>query len=499
MARIDLTDQFVHSLGYESYRVGGSVRDEVIGRKAKDADYLIRNVTLIDLANRLANALRGTEPAPGEAVILPKAVSALKLRTGEQIGWRVHVPKAGLIEIALPRSEVSTGEGRHAFDITVDPEIGIAEDAKRRDFTFNALYKLLPDGPIADPTSRGLYDLQHKLVNVTHDSSLGDDPLRALRALRFVATLGFELGTNTRALMTRDAAHVTGLTQKGVSGTVLDELTKLLMGANAPEALRDARDTGVLEHVLPELKPMLGFDQGSRYHDLTTDEHTFKALETAVHVDAPLRVRLALLFHDAGKPATAWVGKDGRKHYYATKQPMLDGGMFARPAGIPAPVFETRDHEDEGADLWLAAAERLNVPKELKRDVETLIRQHMVSVSGKIKATKVARQRIELGDPLLRDLYLMRMCDISGKAAKKNLDHLRHIAEQEQQRGELQRAGVPRHVTELQIDGNDLKVMGYEGRQIGDTLRTLLDEVACQPKLNDRDWLIEQATTRKSE
>jgi tRNA nucleotidyltransferase (CCA-adding enzyme) len=77
----------------------------------------------------------------------------------------------------------------------------------------------------------------------------------------------------------------------------------------------------VLAVVLPELAPMLGFEQGSRYHDLNTDEHTFKALETAAHVDAPLRVRWALLFHDAGKPDSAWVGKDGRKHYYARNAP----------------------------------------------------------------------------------------------------------------------------------------------------------------------------------
>jgi tRNA nucleotidyltransferase (CCA-adding enzyme) len=111
---------------------------------------------------------------------------------------------------------------------------------------------------------------------------------------------------------------VDGMTAKGyASGTLYDEFCKILMGDRPHTALRHARDTQVLQFAMPEIWPMCGFDQGSRYHDLTTDEHTFVALETAAHVDAPLRVRWALLFHDAGKPDTAWKGDDGRMHYYA--------------------------------------------------------------------------------------------------------------------------------------------------------------------------------------
>ena len=86
--------------------------------------------------------------------------------------------------------------------------------------------------------------------------------------------------------------------------------------------------------LLPELEDMLGFEQDSRYHDLTTDEHTFTALETAAAADANLRVRLALLFHDC-KPAAAWIGEDDRQHFYAKEfiEPTSGERYDARPRG----------------------------------------------------------------------------------------------------------------------------------------------------------------------
>jgi len=466
MTQIDQADTFITSLGLEAYRVGGSVRDEVLGRRAKDADYMVRGSNLPEVRKRLMLA--------AHLKFTKYNCSSLKLRDERTVGCRFYGAGMGTIEVALPRTEVSTGPGRQDFEIVVDPALSLEQDSCRRDFTFNALYKLMPGGPVSDPTGAGLHDLQHKLIRTTHEDSFRDDPLRTLRALRFVSTLGFDDSRNTVEQMQKHAESVTGLTQKGVSGTVLDELSKLLMGADCARALRLARDTGVLAVLLPELAAMLGFDQGSRYHDLTTDEHTFKALETAAHVDAPLRVRLALLFHDAGKPAAAWTGKDGRKHYYAN-----DEG--------------SRDHEVEGSELWLAAAQRLNVPSALRKDVNTLILNHMVPVRPKVKSTVVRRQRVQLGDELLKDLFLMRSCDLTGKGKKVALDHIHHIAMLEKVRKAAADENVPCSIRELNINGNEVKALGFVGRDIGRVLNTLLDEVACNPKLNDHEWLISRA------
>lgn len=231
---------------------------------------------------------------------------------------------------------------------------------------------------------------------------------------------------------------------------------------------------------------MLGFEQGSRYHDMTTDEHVFTALETAAHVDAPLRVRMALLFHDSGKPETAWKGADGRMHYYATKRVVEEGFLTG--------VEElTEDHEVAGARIWRGAADRLNVEKALKWDVNALIENHMVKCD-KVRPTTVRRDRVRLGDELLRDLYLMRMCDLCGKG-KPNQAMLATVKEMEHERHTAQADGVPVSVKELAIRGGDVAAQGVHGKKIGEVLASVLDEVVCQPDelRRSRDWQLGRA------
>jgi tRNA nucleotidyltransferase (CCA-adding enzyme) len=450
------TDRFVAGLGLEAYRVGGSVRDELLGRKVKDADYVVR-APLVDLYRALLDT--------------DAKVSNLKLRDGRHVGFRASRKGLGLIEIVLPRAERSTGPGHRDFEIVVDHTLSLEEDATRRDFTFNALYVDAASGPILDPTGRGLSDLQRKMINVTHADSFRDDPVRMLRALRFMSTLDYDLGGETFGLMVNAADAAANLVgpKGGASAVAFEELCKLLMGQVPAKALRMARDTGVLGRFLPELAPMLGFDQGSRYHDMTTDEHTFVALETAAHVNAPLRVRLALLFHDSGKPESAWVGDDGRKHYYAHGYYDADG----------EPCI-SEDHETVGARLWAQAGQRLGVPIKLRKEVETLVHEHMVKCEA-VKPTKIRRARVALGDNMLRDLYLMRACDLSGKGLK-NEKFLNNIRDMERVREEAQAAGVPASVADLAIDGRDAAAVGLRGQEIGDALRRVLDEVVCQPE-----------------
>lgn len=455
---VTASDNYMKSLGLDAYRVGGSVRDEIMGKAPKDADYMVRGVSLSELKAALGDA------------------SPLKLRDGQHVGYR-----KGNIEIVLPRREVSTGPGHGDFKIVVEPTLALAHDADRRDFTFNALYKRLADDKIIDATGSGIYDLQHRTVQITHRDSFRDDPLRMLRALRFVAQ-GFSLENGTRAILEASAPDITGLTNNGhMSGTVYTEMSRILMGQNVGEALRVARDTGVLGTLFPELKPMLGFDQGSRYHDLTTDEHTFKAIETSAHVDAPLHVRWALLFHDSGKPTVAWVGKDGRKHYYRNPE--------------SAASSSNQDHELIGARLWSQAANRMNVDNDTKSRVRDLIQNHML-MPKKAIGVQARRLRVKLGDDGLADLILHRACDVSAKGGKKvNHDHLRALAELEQERANAQAAGVPDSLKQLAINGHDLIELGIDGRDIGKTLNAVLDEVVVRGDelALSREWQLKRA------
>jgi tRNA nucleotidyltransferase (CCA-adding enzyme) len=188
MTRIEAADNFIGALGVESYRVGGSVRDELLGKRPKDADYMVQGVAMGDLGTMLK--------ATGAKV------TPIKARDTAHIGWRAYVDGLGLLEITLPRVEADAGDGREQH-IVVDPDISLAEDAKRRDFTFNALYKGVGEGwpnkaiegGVIDPLGYGLWDLSHRIIRTTHPDSFRDDPLRTLRALRFVSTLDADLAT----------------------------------------------------------------------------------------------------------------------------------------------------------------------------------------------------------------------------------------------------------------------------------------------------------------
>lgn len=471
-------DDFVASLDIPgAYRVGGSVRDEILGRKPKDADYVVRNVELLELMDRISRA--GGKP------------SFMQTRDGRKIGARANVKGLGLVEIALPRKEVSTGPGHRDFYITTDPGLTLAEDATRRDFTINAVYRHVTSGEIVDPLD-GVTGIKQKELMTTHAHSFRDDPLRILRALRFKAQLGFSFAVPLVWQMRQYASCVTGLTDKGVSGTALEELCKLLMGRNVAAALRDMRDFGVMEHFLPELQPMIGYEQGSRYHDMTTDEHVFTALDAAAGMHCDLRVRLALLFHDSGKPETAWVGEDGRTHYYAHEYLVQDeDGEY---------METSEDHAVAGARIAYDTLMRLNAPKKLRDDVVTIVKHHMVPLSASIRPAKVRRWRVDFGDDLLADLLRHRLCDCMGKGEIDN-DQLVALERLERIREDAERRHVPASTKELQVGGEDAKAVGIVGRDIGTALRSILHEVVSQPdeKRLNRDWQLTRLQTKGSQ
>lgn len=475
MTYLDRTDAFIRELEAEAYLVGGAVRDSFIpGRRIKDGDYVVR-LSLDELKRRLRKT--GVEFGP------------LALRSGKVVGYRATRRGIGAVEIALPRVERKVeGEGvgneRHRFEIVVDPAIPLAEDAIRRDFTMNAMYRNVDTGEIVDPLG-GYHDLTDELIRTTHEDSFKDDPLRILRALRFVSVLGFDIEHVTLLQMEQHASAVTGLTGKGVSGTALDELSKILMGRHVAKALGIARDTGVLATLLPELAPMIDFDQNNIHHNLTVDQHTFLALDWAARANLNLRTRFALLFHDAGKPESSWLGEDGFLHFYAN------------------PDGSTEDHAVVGAKLARKALKRLNADSKLRRDVPLLIERHMVPLTKRVKPTKVRKWRCEIGDDLLADLFKHRIADCMAKAFVSNVDvednsDIQAISRMEAIREEAVRLGVPASAKDLKdaglIDGNDLIGMGIEGGDIGRILSKLLHEVVSDPeKRMDRNWLLERA------
>jgi len=465
-------EDFMRTLGLETYVVGGAVRDGLLGRDNSDEDFVVRGVALTDLRRLLARhgeveeleVGREDEPDAG-----PRTLIGLRFYPAYE-----GAPEGGF-EVALPRREVSTGKGRHDFAIVVDPDVEIHDDAIRRDFTFNALYRRLGATPeedeLIDPLG-GAADLEHGRLRVIGTTSFRDDGLRILRGVRFVSQLGVWPEAETERQMQSWARRVHTLSGERIRG----EISKLLLGKDPADALRLARDTGVLAELSPELAPMLGFDQESRYHALSLDGHTFDVVQWAADHGCSLAVRMAGLFHDAGKPESAWRGDDGRLHYYEN------------------PAQGKADHAEIGAAKASEALTRWRYPTDFRLRVIELVKRHMWRDFDRPTRAR-ARRFLHRHGELVDDLVDLKRADLASKGegsestGEDDLERVAAFARLLQDE-----VGSPHRISDLAINGDDLLALGIpEGRAIGACLRHLLGQVIGDPELNSPDWLRAEA------
>ena len=462
---------YVHSLGLDAYLVGGAVRDELLGKTPRELDFVVPGVGHAELRAAL-------EPhGKVEDLVVADQRVGVRLLPRDRVARSLQ--PAG-IEFTPPRMERSTGPGRHDFAIVADGGITLEQDMARRDFTINAIARRLETGELLDPL-HGRDDLERGLLRTTSATSFRDDPLRIVRGLRFVSQLGVDPDEETLAQMRAWAPRIEHVSGERIGGGLaadgMGELSKLLLGAEPAKALRLARDTCALVHVLPELEPAIGFDQESRYHDLPLDEHIFRVVQAAADADASLSVRLAALLHDAGKPESAWRGSDGRQHFYANE------------------ALGKRSHEEIGADLVSQALSRLRYPARLRQQVRRLVREHMFGVPEAANRAKVRRFLQRHGEELSFDLAAHKRADLLGKRAGPD-----GMVEQELARLEAFREALtdelasPHRLDQLAVDGNDLIAAGWTpGPELGAALQHLLGCVTGDPSLNTREWLLDEA------
>jgi tRNA nucleotidyltransferase (CCA-adding enzyme) len=449
MAAVNEVEDYVAALGLDAYLVGGALRDELLGLPSKDADFLVAGVDIAGLRERL-------EPH-GRVDDLVVAGRTVGLRLRPRNGRIRGLAPAG-IELAPARRERSTGPGRHDFEIVVDPTASVEDDLGRRDFTVNAIARRLADGPIVDPRD-GRGDLARRVIRTVSPASFAEDPLRIVRGLRFVSQLGFQLDPETERQMRDEAAAVRLVSGEriggGLSADGLGELSRLLLGHEPARALRLARDTAVLVAVIPEFGAAIGFDPRSSDHDMTVDEHTFAVVQAAAEAGAPLRVRLATLLHDLGKP-------------------------------MPG------DHAAAGAEIAGRVMRRLRYPTELTKRVVDIVRFHEFR-PGAGDALEARRLLASHGEGLTFDLIDHWNADLRGRdQGPRVLEKLDRVARfRDVVEGEL---GSPYRLADLAVDGADLIELGYEpGPELGRTLDVLLDEVIDSPALNRRETLLSRA------
>ena len=330
------------------------------------------------------------------------------------------------------------------------------EDARRRDFTINALARRLDTGELVDPFG-GLVDLARRELRVLSPQAFVEDPLRLLRGLRLVSQLGFTPTGDTLARMRLEAVGLRHVSAERIGGGLaadgLGELSKLLLGERPGLALRLARETGVLVEVVPEYAAVIGLSLGSDRQPLPLDEHMIAVVQATADLGAPLAVRLAALLHDVGKPAAE-----------------AGGGS----------------HAAAGAVIAQSILRRLRYPARMQRRVTTLVREHAFRVDA-VDDVYARRFLATHGDAVAYDLVTHKQADLSVKdvpaAERDTIVALRAALERAQ--------GSPHRVGDLAIGGADLIAAGFrESPELGTVLRALLDVVLEDPARNDRESLL---------
>ncbi|MGI9667455.1 MAG: CCA tRNA nucleotidyltransferase [Acidimicrobiia bacterium] len=422
---IELAAQF-DAAGEELYLVGGSVRDALLGRPNNDMDFT-------------------TAARPSDIERIGASWAHSSYLAGKQFGTIGLVRDGQIHEITTFRSEVYRDDSRKPRVTFSD---SLNEDLSRRDFTVNAMALRIPIEPgqqpeMIDPYG-GLADLATGLLRTPLDPevSFGDDPLRMLRLFRFMSTLGFAADEAAFEAVERMRSRLSIVSAE----RIVAEFNKLLTGANVAVGLEALVTSGLADEFVPEL-PALAVEQDPVHRHKDVLAHT---IAVVAKTQPRLRLRLAALFHDIGKPATREYGQGGVSFHH---------------------------HEAVGARMTRKRMKAMRYPKDLTEETGQLVFLHMRPHTYKMGWTDSAvRRYVRDAGPLLEDLNELVRCDVTtrnkrrARAISNRIDELEERIEVLSEQEELDRLRPP-------IDGND--VMTYlklePSRTVGDIMDMLLE------------------------
>ena len=407
--------------GYELHLVGGSVRDLVLDRRSPDLDFC-------------------TDARPPDVTKVLRGWADRQYLVGVRFGTVGALKDGRLLEITTYRQEVYVEEHRKP-SVTFGDDVQV--DLSRRDFTINAMAIRVPGGMFVDPYG-GIRDLGTRRLDTPLDPqvSFGDDPLRMLRAARFVAQLGVTPAPRVTGAIEemRDRLSIVSAER------IRDELDKLLMSERPSVGLQLLVDTGLSEGFLPELAA-LQLEQDPVHHHKDVLRHTYAVVERC---EPDPVLRLAALLHDIGKPATRQFTPEGVTFHH---------------------------HEVVGARMARARLQALRYPNQTVDDVGTLIELHLrFHGYGEGWTDSAVRRYVRDAGPLLDKLNQLTRADVTTRNERKATrferlqDHLEeriaHLAEQEN----LEQLRPP-------LDGR--RVMEHlglaPGPQVGEALAHLME------------------------
>ena len=418
----------LENAGFAAYAVGGCVRDACLGLTPHDYDLC-------------------TSALPQETEAVFRAYRLVL--AGEKHGTVTVITEDGPVEITTFRTEGGYRDNRHPDWVKFLPDI--EGDLARRDFTVNAM-AYSPKRGFADPFG-GRADLENHILRAVGDpvSRFREDSLRILRGVRFAARFGLTPEENTLNAMLSQRHLMEHLARE----RVFDELCKLLLVAKAEDITRFAP---ILAAVIPELAPMIGFDQCSPHHAYDLITHTAHVVEG---VPATLPLRWAALLHDTGKVTTFTRDATGRGHFYG--------------------------HARDSAAMADTILRRLKAPTALREEVVTLIGRHMTRLQPERKLLR--RQVSKFGFPMVEAMLSLQEADMGSKGTGED-DGSAVFSEVRELLAELKAEDACLGLKDLAVNGNDLMALGYRGKAIGICLNALLEQVVDERMPNEKKALL---------
>ncbi len=427
--------------GFSAYAVGGCVRDSLRALEPHDWD--------------LCTSARPEEMLE---VFRGERVAETGLKHGTLTVILDHVP----YEITTFRTDGSYTDHRHPDTVSFVRDV--AGDLSRRDFTVNAMAYSPRTGLVdlfcgQEDLARGII----RCVGVPRER-FTEDALRILRALRFASAFDFAVDPETDAALRELAPTLENIAAERIR----EELLKLLCGPGAGRILRAYPE--VIACVIPDIRPMIGYDQRNHHHSYDLWEHTVQGVE---NIPPEPDLRLTMLLHDTGKPAVCTLDDKGEAHY--------------------------RGHQQASAEIAERVTDALRCDRETRDRVVRLVRFHDIPLrteSGAVNLDRsfLLRRLNRFGEKDLRALFLIHCADRTATGYSSREREERRLAERMDALDALLAEQPCFTLKDLAVNGNDLKELGLKGPAVGDALQQLLEAVMDGRVPNGKNELLDFVT-----
>ena len=437
---VDTAINLLQSAGFESYAVGGCVRDSLLGKNPNDWDITT-----------------SAKPEDMKSVFADFHC----IDTGIKHGTVTVVIDGEPLEITTFRLDGEYEDNRHPKSVTFTSDLGA--DLGRRDFTVNAMAYSKMTGTV--DLFGGQNDLKNRIIRCVGDPDrrFNEDALRILRALRFASALDFEIEEKTAQSLLKNRALLGNISEERIA----KELLKLVCGKGAKRILTDFAP--VLFEILPELQPLYKNSHDNPHHCYDIYEHMLIAVES---IDPEPTLRFAMLLHDCGKPAVKKFDENGVAHFYG--------------------------HQRISAEISAQILARLKVSNKFRDEILFLVSNHDRWELYE-NTEKMPRYLSKFGlDGVLKLLKVMR-ADVLAQSPEYRY-RLDQIADAEETAKNLAAQKPCLSLSELQINGRTLMDIGIpQGRKLGAVLAQLLDEVIDGVTKNTQEALTTRAREIYSE